>query len=111
MSLANTGALTTPNPLGNSFSRTKFSINSTCAFTLGTNALNLAYNFLLASSEMFLAIPPILMSDGWIPSPAIMSTAYCAVFLISLTLSTAALKSSTLSAGIKSGATRKWWIA
>ena len=57
---------------------------------------------------MFLAIPPTLTSDGWIPSPAIMSTTYCTVFLISLTLSTAVVNKLS---GTKSGATKKWCIA
>ena len=104
-SLANTGAVIAPNPSGMSFSRIKLVINSTWLSTTGTNAFILVYNFLRASSDKFLAIPPILTSDGWIPSPATISTTYCAVFLIVPTLSTAVLKRSS---GTKSGATKKW---
>jgi len=108
LSLAKVGWLCTPNPSGNSLSAINPAIKSTWASTTGTNAFNLEYNFFLANSLMLLAIPPTLISDGWIPSPATISTTYCAVFLMVETLLTASANkfSGTISVAIK-----KWCIA
>ena len=83
-------------------------INSTCFSISGLKSFNLSINLSFVAEVICLAIPPTLISDGWIPSPASISTTYCTFFLTADTLLTAVVKSSS---GTKSGAIKKWWIA